>query len=168
MNVLINLGKREEAINDVSFFKNKRITSIDIKFENVHLCYVNEILERTVFRKNDLYIDSLTLYELMQPIGTRGGHNSHDLTPEDIVDALLSCKNPSAIVLVKEGRYGFLTIKQSHFGKPLLVVIELKASLAKDINFNANKIVTIYPKDDLDEFLSKFSTNSILFPKNKK
>lgn len=137
----------------------------DIRFNNVHLKKINSLLRIDIFSKNDLYINSNTLWELMQPIGSSGSHNYHELQPENIVDAIRSLTNPYCIFNVKNERFAFITLNILDCKMSLMVVIEIGSGLTTNPNANINKIVTIYPKDDIDNYLSKLERKHILFIK---
>ena len=46
-----------------------------------------------------------------------------------------------------------------------MIVIETNSGLIVNNNANINKIVTIYPKSDIDNYLSKLKNKDILFIK---
>ena len=53
----------------------------------------------------------------------------------------------------------------SSFNEPLMVIIELNSGLIVNKNANINKIVTMYPKSNLDEYLNKLDEKDILYKK---
>ena len=128
MKTVINVKKREEAIKNVGVFRKKKYENKDIRFTNVNLLEINKLIDKQLFYKNDLFINSETLWELTQPIGESGKHNYHELTPEDIVDSLNSITNPYALFETKLCRYAIITTTLSHFGEPLMAIIEVGAS----------------------------------------
>jgi len=164
MNKIVNI-KNKKAISEITNFKNKKYSLVDIKFENVHLKELNTLVSFDLFDKNDLYINSVTLWELMQPEGNSGSHNYHDLTPEDIYEALNSIVDPYCILRVKNERYAIVPVFISSFNEPLMIVIEKGAELINRQNANINKIVTIYPKSDIDNYLGGLKEKDILFIK---
>jgi len=164
MNKIINI-KTKKSIDEIAEFKNKEFSPCDIKFTNVHLKQLNEVINFKLFDKNDLYVSSTTLYELMQPIGNCGSHNYHNLTPEDIFNAINSLLHPLAVFSVKYERYAVVPIFNSSFSEPLMVVIEKGAPLLNRQNAKINKIVTIYPKSDLDKYLEGLKQQDVLYKK---
>ena len=162
---IINISNREKAIKQLEVFKQKRYENYDIKFENVGLREINELLDLKLFTKNDLYIYASTLFDLMSETKHSSSHNCHNLTPEDILDALVNIRKPLAIILVKFGRLSIVTRIASHFGIPLLFIIELNSGLFVNPIAKINKIVTIYPKDDIDKYLSHFDKKEIIYRK---
>ena len=164
MNRIINI-KNKRAINEIQKFKDKKYSLVDIKLENVHLREVNKLLPFILFEKNDLYINSVTLWELMQPTGSTGIHNYHGLSPEDIYNALNSIEEPYCVFRVKNERYAIIPTYISSFKEPLMVVIEKGSELINKKNANINKIVTIYPKSKIDSYLDKLNNKDILYIK---
>ena len=165
MNKLINIAKSKKAIEQITVFKENLYENTDIRFINVHLRRLNEILDIELFSKNDLFINSKTLWEIMQPIGKSDSHNYHDLAPEDIYNAIKLTSDPECVIKVKLNRYAIIPVYLSSYNLPLMVVIEVGAGLVNDKNANINKIVTIYPKDNLDKLIDKTNKKDILFIK---
>ena len=164
MNKIINI-KNKKSINEIKVFKDKVFVPVDVRFENVHIKRLNEIIKFELFSKNDLYINSKSLWELMQPVGDAGSHNYHGLTSEDIYYALNSLLDPLAVFQVKNERFAIVPVFISSFNEPLMVVIEKDAELMNRQNAKINKIVTIYPKSDLDKYLEGIDETDILFKK---
>ena len=167
MKTVINIKERENAIKDVDAFRKKKYEGKDVRFANVNMVDLNKILSKPIFSKNDLFISSETLWEIMQPLGNTGAHNYHELTPEDIVDSLNSITNPYALFETKHSRYAIITTIISHYNEPLLFIIEIGSGLHVNIKANINKIVTIYPKSNVDIMLKGLDPNDILFVKTK-
>lgn len=151
-NKIINI-KNKKSISEIQKFKEKKYSLVDIKFENVHLRDINKLISFDLFDKNDLYINSTTLWELMQPVGKAGSHNYHNLSAEDIYNALIKLSDPYCVFRVKYGRYAIVPVCISSFSEPLMVVIGVGSELINNQNANINKIVTIYPKSDIDKYL---------------
>ncbi len=164
MNKIINI-KSKKSILDIKKFKDKKYSLIDIKFENIHLKDINKFVLFELFDKNDLYISSTTLWELMQPIGSAGSHNYHDLTPEDIYYALNAVSNPYCVFRVKHGRYAVIPVYISSFNEPLMIVIEKGVELVNKQNANVNKIITIYPKSNLNKYILGLKECDVLYIK---
>ena len=159
----INIANREKAIENLKEYKNKKYVLSDVRFENVHLKEVNKLLGYDIFSKNDLFINTISLWELMQPLGEKGGHNYHDLSPEDIVDALSSITEPYCILKTEISQYAILSTTISHFGEPLMVIIEVGAGLDKNINANINKLVTMFPKGDIERTIKNMNVRNLLY-----
>ena len=101
----------------------------------------------------------------MQPMGKSGSHNYHQLTPDDIYNALKSIKNPEYVIKAKLDRYAIIPVYVSSFNLPLMVVIEKGAELINKKNANINKIVTIYPKSDIENYIRKLNEDDVLYIK---
>ena len=162
---VLNVTLRKSAINFLLRIKSKEPSLYDIRIINTHLIRLNDYFEKSVFRKNDLYVNSQTLWQIMQPVGLQLNHNSHNLTPEEILDALGSINNP--LVIFKNGdRYGIVTSIISTKGKPLLLIIEVGAGLIGNIEANINKFVTMYPVNDLIRKLKPIKKKDLIYLNN--
>ena len=164
MNKIINI-KTNKAIKEIRNFRDKKYSLVDIKIKNVHLRELNKLMSFELFDKNDLYINSVTLWELMQPIGNSGSHNYHELSPEDICSALNSITTPKCIFRVKNKRYAIVPVLISSYDEPLMIVIEKDAGLINNQNAKINKIVTMYPRNDLDKYLEGIEDKEIMYKK---
>ena len=160
---IVNIQNKKEAVELLQLFKEKKYVLADVKFENVHLREINKLLEKNIFSKNDLYINTISLWELMQPLGNKGGHNYHDLSPKDIVDALSSITEPYCVLKTEISQYAILSTSISHFGEPLMVIIEVGAGLDKNINANINKLVTMFPKGDIERTVKNMDIKNLLY-----
>ena len=136
----------------------------DVRFTNVHLKKLNEKLRKYIFKKNDAYINSETLWDSMQEQGGSGVHNYHELIAEDIVSALSSIAEPYAVLKAKHERYSVITETTTHFGNNLFFIIEIGSGLSSNKNKNINKIVTMHAigGDSIEKELKK---NSVLYKK---
>ena len=164
MNKIINI-KTKKSIDEIEEFKDRIFAQCDVKFTNVHLKKLNKITNVELFAKNDLYINSKSLYDLMQPIGKADSHNYHELKPVDILNALNQITDPIAVFKVKYGRYAVVPVYNSSFEEPLMVVIETNAPLLNKLNAKINKVVTIYPKSNFDKYLEGISEKDLLYKK---
>lgn len=167
MKIIINIKEKETAIVEVDEFRKKKYEGKDIRFTNVDMIVLNETLSKPIFSKNDLFISSETLWEIMQPLGESNKHNYHELTAFDIVGALNSINKPYALFETKNSRYAIVTTTLSHFNEPLLFIVEIGSGLHVNANANINKIVTIYPKSSVDILLNGLNPKDILFIKTK-
>ena len=153
---IINIGYHDEAIKRLGQAKEKDYGNIDIKITNLHLIKLNTLANQTLFTKNDAYISAHTLYCVMNDDNDdtyKATHNYHNLTVDDIYEGLKSICNPNMIFSSDQNRYLIVSLFISSFGVPLLVVIEVHADLINKKAANINKIVTIYPKGDVNDLL---------------
>lgn len=160
--VIINVKEKEKSINDLDEFRKKKYKEKDVRFTNVDLVKLNRKTRKNIFDKNDLFISSDTLWEIMQEEGGSGIHNYHGLTAEDIIDALNSINEPYALFESKHSRYAIVTTTLTHFGEPLMIIVEVGAGLHSNINANINKIVTMYPKSNIDIMLNGLDKKDVL------
>ena len=162
MKRVINIGNKKQACEQLKQYKEKHYESVDVEFTNVHLLKINDLVGFKLFSKNSLYVRSSTLWEVMQPVGMSGKHHYHGLEPETIVDALSSLINSFFIYESYSDRYAVLVYGNEDFPN-IMVIIELNAGLSNDRNANVNKLVTIYPKSDLEKLVSHIDEKNILY-----
>ena len=166
MSRIINI-RNIKAIKEIEKYKTKRYSETDIKITNVHLKRLNELMNKELFKKNDLYIGSGTLHEIMQPLGNKGSHNYHNLTPEDVFYALGALEHPKIVYKDKNRRYAIVPVYISSVNELLIVIIEVGAGLTINRNAKINKIVTIFPKSKVEEMMDRMDEADILFKKEK-
>ena len=157
----INIKNYDEAAKALFTFKKKDYSPIDIRFTNTNLRKINTLIGKNVFLKNDLFVNSDTLHDIMQPIGDKSHHNYHGLSPEEILKALNNLVNPYCVYKAKFGRYGIITTIKRKSGETIIVIIEVGSGLIDQIDANINKFVTMYPKTDIGQVISK--KESILY-----
>ena len=165
MNTVINI-KNDDALDIITKFKDKEYVMCDIRFENTNLRMINELIRSNLFYKNDLFANSTTLWELMQPQEKQDdqeSHNYHGLTPLDILDALNNIISPYCIFKTKQNRISIILSCLSHFGEPLMAVVEIGADLIKKKNAKINKLVTMYPKSNIEKIIDKLEPNELLY-----
>ena len=164
MNRVINIGNKKQACKDLAQFQNKHYDAADIEFRNVHLLKLNALIGYRFFSKNSLYVRSSTLWEIMQPVGKMGKHHYHGLKPDDIVDGLGSLLESFLIYETYPNRYAVLVSGNGTY-QNLAIVIELNAGLSNNRNANINKLVTIFPKDNLDKKIAHIPAERIVYKK---
>ena len=150
----INIQNKKEAIESLEELRKRKYVLSDVKFENVHLIKLNKCARRNMFSKNDLYANTVSLWELMQPQGNKGSHNYHELTPEDIVNALANITEPYCILKTEVSQYAILGTTISHFGEPLFVIIEINSGLVSNKKAKINKLVTMFPISDIERTIN--------------
>ena len=165
MNITINLGERESSIVTLEQLGHNEYVPFDVQITNSHIMDLNNLIGRKVFRNNLLYINSETLHDIMKNEEGKGQHNYHGLSPEDVYMALSSIKDPQYVFVAKYNRYAIISVELSHLKLPLMLVIEAKAKLIKHLYAEINKIVTIYPKDQIDKYIEKLGKGLLLYKK---
>ena len=161
----INLGEREESIEALKILKKDNKTSRDIQIINSHITNLNELIGERLIKNSRLYIGSQTLFEIMQEGTGKGQHNYHNLTADDVYLSLISIKDPKCVFTVNGGRFALISIELSHFDKPLMVVIETESGLIENKTASVSKIVTIYPRGNIDKYLEKIDQRLLLYMK---
>ena len=141
----INLGNQKSALEVIETVQKNDYVPFDIKIHNSHITELNKTIGKTIFRKDALYISSRTLWEIMQPVGGKGKHHFHGLTPYNVLDSLIKMKYSRDIIPSYDGRYLIITVSFVYEKVPLAIVIDPKGTLNGKRGNNVAKIVTIYP-----------------------
>lgn len=165
MKKIINI-KSESALEEITDYQNKQYLMCDVRFTNTYLKEINNIVGSNLFYKNDLFANSTTLWELMQPQEKQDdqeSHNYHGLTPLDILDALNNIISPYCIFKTKQNRISIILSCLSHFGEPLMAVVEIGVGLIEDEKANINKLVTMYPKSNIEKIINKLEPSELLY-----
>ena len=155
--------KSEDALQELTQFKDKQYVNYDIRLRNVCLIKINELLRSNLFYKNDLFVNSDTLWSLMQEGGEDERHHHHGLTPNDILEALNNIQDPYCIFKTKHDRISIILLCLSHYGEPLMMIIEIGSGLINDTDANVNKLVTMHPKSDVERKVEEIDKKRILY-----
>ena len=159
---IINI-KSADALKQITEYKNKLFSMHDIRLENVHMKRINALIKYNLFSKNDLFVNSTGLWEMMQPQGKQGGHHYHDLTPEEVLDALNNIISPYCIFKTKQNRLSIILSCVCHKDNPLMAIVEVGVGLIDDEEANINKLVSLYPKSDIEKIVEKLKPNELLY-----
>lgn len=144
METKINISNKKEAIAIIKTYKEKLYSNKIIEIENIRLKNINKFLKNKVIRRSNCFIESKTLWEIMQPIGKKDSHNYHGFTEEIIFDVLNSISKPIDVKPSYYGRFLIVTIAIEQHGHNIGAIIEpniYNITLDKTIN----KIITIHP-----------------------
>ena len=133
------------AIETLETYKEKKSRSDDIRIQNSHITELNKVLNKKVFKKNALFISSQTLWEIMQPIGGKGKHNYHGLTPDKVYDAIATLRFSTDVTLSYDDRYLIVTLATVFDDINIAIVITPKGTKKNNPENYINKIITIYP-----------------------
>ena len=148
----INIGNPEKALENLIEIKNKNYGNVDIKIGNLHLKRINELVRKNVFKKNDAFINAETLWEVMQPVGEKNHHHFHNLTTENVLETLKTLSNPYCVLQTESNRLSILSTYEKN-GKRLVTIIEIDTVLLGLSAAKINKIITIYPKDRINNYI---------------
>ena len=165
MNKRINIGDKEKAIDDIRQFGQKSYQAVDIEFFNVHLKELNDVCGKKIFDKNNLYVRSSTLWELMQPEGKAGKHHFHGIDAEVIYESIKGILEPYCIYDSYDSRFVIATLCKNQRDENYILVIEKHASLSNDRDANINKLITLYPKKNIENIISNLTTDKIWYLK---
>lgn len=148
---IINIKNRKETIRELEKMKYKIYLYNEIQIQNLHLKKLNNLAKANLFSKNSLFVAPSTLWAAMQKSGSNNSHNFHNMTPEDVYDAISSITNPKAIYVSLRISNRFIIVTTTLFKKKtnIIIVIEKDASASWNRKAFINKLVTIYPKDKI-------------------
>lgn len=141
----INLGKEKSAIKNIEQIKNNKKRFQNIRIINSHITRLNKVIGKKVFKKDALYISAETLWEIMQPLGGKGKHNYHNLSPVDIYNALRTLKDSKDISISYDNRYVIVTLATIFDEANIVVVVSPNDFLNGYPNVEVTKVITIYP-----------------------
>ena len=143
----INLGEANESIESLRILKEKKQNSRYIRIINSNIKELNKVIGRKVFKKDALYIHTLTLWEIMQPVGRQGKHHYHGLTPEDVYNALSRLQYSKEVHPSYEDRFIVITDIVVKDDVRLVVIVTPNETLVKEGIDNVVVIITIYPSN---------------------
>ena len=146
-NVILNIGDKESCLQTLIQFKENKYVPFYVRINNSHIKLLNNIIGRTVFKKDAVYISSLTLWEIMQPRGRKGTHNYHGLMPEDVYNALSRIKYSKNVYSSFDDRYVVITDVFVTEEVRLIVIVSSDTTVAAQELNNVVSIITIYPSD---------------------
>lgn len=141
----INLGNEKYTLEVLEQIKSKDKLKYDIRITNSHITELNKVLGTKIFKNDAVYISYQTLWEIMQPIGGRGRHHYHGLSPKNIYDALSTMHLSKNISVSYDNRYVILTLAKVMDDIDLAVIVRPDSGLDSDYNASIIKIITIYP-----------------------
>ena len=142
----INIGNYESAIKVLTVIKENDYVPFDIRITNSHLTRLNKVIGFKLFRKDALYVNSRTLWEIMQPLGGKGKHHYHNLYPDEIFDILLNFNKSNLIIPTHDSRFLVVVISSKCQTKvKYAVIIEPNGTLSGTKGVNVTRIITIYP-----------------------
>ena len=145
MKVIINIANKETAIKVIKKIKETRYVPFDIRIKNTHIKVVNNIIHETIIRNDSVYINSTTLWDIMQPIGGVGDHHYHGLSPEDVYFALYNLKSPVDVMRSYDGRLMIVVDANPLNNTNYAIIVEPRGNLKYQIELIVTRIITIYP-----------------------
>ena len=92
----------------------------------------------------------------MQPVGDgHGRHHYHGLSSKLVLDTLNNAKAPYGIYKAGNKRFVVATIITNETNENVVLIIELGAGLKNNRDANINKLVSIYPRRNIDKVINK-------------
>ena len=144
MQRIINLGNKRDALSALNSIADKK-QKIEVKIINTHIFEINKVLGRKVFKKDALFISAESLWEIMQPIGGKGRHHYHGLSPENVFETLSTIRFSKDVTVSYDDRYLILTLATIFDEINIAVVVTPKGHSINIKNKEINRIITIYP-----------------------
>ena len=81
----------------------------------------------------------------MQPLGKKGKHNYHNLSPEEVYNALRTMKDSKDIEISYDNRYVIVTLATILENINIAVIVTPDGNLKKDLREKVTRIITLYP-----------------------
>ena len=141
----INLGNKESSLKILYHLKQNKYHSLDIRLINTHIKDLNNILGKNVFKNDVVYANAIMFWEIMQPLGGKGKHHYHNLTPENVFEALSTMHHSENVTLSYDDRYVIVTLAKIAGGINIAAVVTPKGSSVQKLNRNVIRIITMYP-----------------------
>ena len=154
-NVILNIGDKESCLQTLIQFKENKYVPFYVRITNSNIRELNNVIGRKVFKKDALYINSLSLWEIMQPIGEKGKHHHHGLAPEEVYNALSRIQYSKEVYTSYEDRYIVITDVVVTDEVRLVVIVTPNETLVKENIDNVVVIITIYPSDRKNLIVNK-------------
>lgn len=147
MNHYLNLANKDVCIALLEEIRDNDYVPFYLRIANSHIKDLNKVIGRNVFRKDAFYINSISLCEIMQPVGGKGSHHYHGLTPDEVYNALSRIQYSKSVIPTDDDRFVVITDVEVKEGLYLLVIIARDQYLYKEGLDNVAVIITIYPSN---------------------
>ena len=141
----INLGNKESSLKMLKHLKTNKYESLEIRMRNSHIKDLNLLLGRKIFKNDVVYTSASMLWEVMQPLGGRGKHNYHNLTPENVYEALSTMRYSKNVTLSYDNRYVIVTLATTIGEISIAVIVTPSGAMKDNRNNYVTKVITIYP-----------------------
>ena len=145
MEKFINLGNEKSAIESLKLLKENKYENLEVRLYNTHITELNVLLGKKIFKNDVVYANAGMLWEVMQPLGGRGKHNYHNLSPENVYEALSTMRNSTNVTLSYDNRYVIVTLATTIGDASIAVIVTPTGSIQQERNKNVAKVITIYP-----------------------
>lgn len=145
MKNIINIGNCENAVSQLTKIRDKKYSFKNIEITNVHLLKLNKVCGYRAFKKDNLIVDSDTLWEIMRPVGGRKKHHFHGLLPTEVYEALLKLCKSKDIFESYNDRFKIITIALTSKLERIVVIIEVTKNPLGYTKRGTNRLVTMFP-----------------------
>ena len=144
---ILNIGDNVSSLDTLTKIKNNDYMPFEVRIQNSHIVELNKEIGIKVFKNNILYINSKTLWEIMHPIGGKGKHHYHGLTPKNVLEALKTMRHSKNVSLSYDGRYIIISLARDINNKYLAIIVDPNGTTKGVGNKRVSRIITIYPQN---------------------
>lgn len=145
MEKFINLGNEKSAIESLKLLKENKYENLEIRLYNTHITELNVLLGKKIFKNDVVYANAGMLWEVMQPEGGRGKHNYHNLSPENVYEALSTIHDSKDVTLSYDNRYVIITLATIKEDVCIAAIVTAEGTLKQNLYKKVTRIITIYP-----------------------
>ena len=147
MNRYLNLANKDVCIALLEEIRDNDYVPFYLRITNSHIKDLNLVIGRNVFRKDAVYVNSQSLWEIMQPVGGKGSHHYHGLTPKQIYNALTHIRYSQNVIVSYDQKYVIITDIDVSDKASLVVVVKPDGYLVKEDQRDVVIVISVYPKD---------------------
>ena len=147
MNHYLNLANKDVCIALLEEIRDNDYVPFYLRIANSHIKDLNAVIGRNVFRKDAVYVNSQSLWEIMQPVGGEGGHHYHGLSPEQVYNALSRIRYSQNVIVSYDQKYVVITDVDVSDNACLVVVVKPDGYLIKEDQKDVVIVISVYPKD---------------------
>ena len=144
----INLGDKGSAIDILRNLKENKYESLEIRVRNSHIKDLNNVLGRKIFKNDVVYANAIMFWEIMQPVGGKGKHHYHNLSPENVNEALSTMRYSNNVTISYDNRYVIVTLATIAGGISIAAIVTPEGHTKQLNKKNVIRIITMYPIKD--------------------
>lgn len=144
----INLGDKGSAIDILRSLKENKYESLEIRVRNSHIKDLNNVLGRKIFKNDVVYANAIMFWEIMQPVGGKGKHHYHNLSPENVYEALSTMRYSNNVTISYDNRYVIVTLATIAGGISIAAIVTPEGHTKQLNKKNVIRIITMYPIKD--------------------
>ena len=141
----INLGDKGSAIDILRNLKENKYESLEIRVRNSHIKDLNNVLGRKIFKNDVVYANAIMFWEIMQPVGGKGKHHYHNLSPENVYEALSTMRYSNNVTISYDNRYVIVTLATIAGGISIAAIVTPDGHTKQLNKKNVIRIITMYP-----------------------